>query len=115
MKNVAHHIHHIPERNSPKYESLRKLPNFHKADVIYHVEEAVECYQPDDLPYEIIPKKEQIIGPDGKPVTVDDLYRAAELEISTVEDLCAIRTRYGSLEQFLKIDTLTEQKGTYHE
>lgn len=41
MKNVAHHIHHIPERNSPKYESLRKLPNFHKADVIYHVEEAV--------------------------------------------------------------------------
>lgn len=78
----------------------------------YHVEEAFECYQPDDQPYEIIPKKEQITGPDGKPVTVDDLYRAAEMEIFTVEDLCAIRTRYGSLEQFLKIDALTEQKGT---
>lgn len=81
----------------------------------YHVEEAFECYQPDDLPYEIVPKKEQITGPDGKKVTIDDLYRAAELEISTIEDLCAIRTRYGSLEQFLKIDALTEQKGTYHE
>lgn len=81
----------------------------------YHVEEAFECYQPDDLPYEIIPKREQITGSDGNPVTVDDLYRAAELEISTVEDLCAIRTRYGSLEKFLKIDALTEQKGTYHE
>lgn len=81
----------------------------------YHVEEAFECYQPDDLPYEIIPKKEQISGPDGNPITVDDLYRAAELEIPTVKDLCAIRTRYGSLEQFLKIDALTEQKGTYHE
>ena len=81
----------------------------------YHVEEAFECYQPDDLPYEIIPKKEQITGSDGKPVTVDDLYRAAELEISTVEELCAIRTRYGSLDQFLKIDALTEQKGTHYE
>ena len=81
----------------------------------YHVEEAFECYQPDDLPYEIIPKKEQITGSDGKPVTVDDLYRAAELGISTVEDLCDIRTRYGSLEQFLKIDTLNEQKGKKHE
>ena len=68
-----------------------------------------------DLPYEIIPQREQITGLDGKPVTVDDLYRAAELEISTVEELCAIRNRYGSLEQFLKIDTLTEQKGTYYE
>ena len=81
----------------------------------YQVEEAFECYQPDDLPYEIIPKKEQITGSDGKPVTVDDLYRAAELEISTVEELCAIRTRYGSLDQFLKIDALTEQKGTHYE
>lgn len=81
----------------------------------YHVEEAFECYQPDDLPYEIVPKKEQIIGPDGHPVTVDDLYRAAELGINTLEDLCTIRTRYGSLEQFINIDALTEQKGTYHE
>ena len=81
----------------------------------YHVEEAFECYQPDDLPYEIVPKKEQIIGPDGNPVTVDDLYRAAELEISTLEELCDIRSHYGSLEQFLKIDALTEQKGTYYE
>lgn len=81
----------------------------------YHVEEAFECYQPDDLPYEIIPKKEQITGLDGSPVTVDDLYRAAELEISTLEDLCNIRTRYGSLEQFLKIDALIEQKGKNHE
>ena len=81
----------------------------------YHVEEAFECYQPEDLPYEIIPRKEQITGPDGNPVTVDDLYRAAELDISTLEDLCAIRTRYGSLDKFLKIDALTEQTVTYHE
>ena len=81
----------------------------------YHVEEAFECYQPEDLPYEIIPRKEQITGPDGNPVTVDDLYRAAELDISTLEDLCAVRTRYGSLDKFLKIDALTEQIMTYHE
>lgn len=81
----------------------------------FHVEEAFECYQPDDLSYEIIPKKNQIIGPDGNPITVDDLYRAAELEISTLEDLCTIRTCYGSLEQFLQIDALTEQKGKNYE
>lgn len=82
---------------------------------LYNVEEAFECYQPDDLPYEIVPKREQIIGPDGNPICIDDLYRAAELDISTLEELCAIRTRCGSLEQFLKIDALTEQKGTSHE
>lgn len=81
----------------------------------YHVEDAFECYHPDDLPYEIIPKKNQITGPDGNPVTLDDLYRAAELDVSTLEDLCAIRTRCGSLEQFLKIDVLTEQEGAKHE
>ena len=81
----------------------------------YHVEEAFECYQPDDLPYEIVPKKSQITGPDGKPVTVDDLYRAAELGICTLEELCAVRTRCGSLEQFLQIDALAAQKGSNHE
>ena len=35
------HPPHLFERNSPKYDSLRKLPNFHKADVICYVEEAV--------------------------------------------------------------------------
>ncbi len=81
----------------------------------YNVEEAFECYSPYDMPYEIVPKKEQITGPDGNPVTVNDLYRAAELDIPTLEELCAIRTRYGSLEQFLQIDALTEQKGKTHE
>lgn len=81
----------------------------------YHVEDAFECYQPDDMPYEIVPKKDQITGPDGNPVTVDDLYRASELGISTLEDLCAIRTRCGSLEQFLQINALTKQKGNTHE
>lgn len=82
---------------------------------LYNVEEAFECYQPDDLPYEIVPKREQIIGPDGKTICIDDLYRAAELDISSLEELCAIRTRYGSLERFLNIDALTAQKGAYHE
>ena len=81
---------------------------------IFQVEKAFECYQPDDLPYEIVPKKEQIVGPDGKPVSVDDLYRAAELGIYTLDELCTVRTRYGSIEQFLTIDALTEQLGTYH-
>ena len=82
---------------------------------IYHVEKAFECYPPEDEPYEIVPRNKQITGPDGNPVTVNDLYRAAELDISTLEELCDIRTRYGSLEQFLQIDTLTEQKGKTHE
>ena len=77
----------------------------------YHVEKAFECYQPNDLPYDIVPKKDQITGPDGNPISVDDLYRASELGITSLEDLCAIRTRYGSLDQFLQIDALTEQKG----
>ena len=64
---------------------------------------------------DVYPKKDQITGPDGNPVTVDDLYRASELGISTLEDLCAIRTRCGSLEQFLQINALTEQKGNTHE
>lgn len=81
----------------------------------YHVEDAFECYQPDDMPYEIVPKRDEITGPDGKPVTLDDLYRAAEIGISTLEDLCSIRTRHGSLEQFLQIDMLSEQKGNTHE
>lgn len=81
----------------------------------FHVEDAFDCYQPDDFPYKIVPKKDQIIGPDGKSITVDDLYRAAELGISSVEELCAIRTRHGSLEQFLHLEALTEQKGNNHE
>ena len=81
----------------------------------YHVEKAFECYQPDDLPYDIIPKKDHIKGPDGNPISIDDLYRAAELEITSLEELCAIHTRYGSLEQFLQIKAFTEQKGKKHE
>ena len=81
----------------------------------YHVEKAFECYQPDNLPYDTIPKKDHITGPDGKPISVDDLYRSLELGITSLDDLCAIRTRYGSLEQFLQIDALTEQKGKKHE
>lgn len=77
---------------------------------IFHADTAFECYQPDDLPY-CIPGKDQIIGPDGKPITVDDLYRAAELDIFTIEDLCAIRTRYGTLDGFVTIDALNERKG----
>ena len=81
----------------------------------FRVEEAFECYHADDQPYEIVPKKDHIIGSDGKPITVDDLYRAEELGIFTVEDLCTIRTRYGSLEQFIQIDKLTEQEGIFNE
>ena len=78
---------------------------------LFHVEDAFECYQPNDPTYEIMPKRDQITGPDGKPITVADLYRAAELGIFTVEDICNIRTCYGSLENYLQINVLTEQKG----
>ena len=76
----------------------------------FQVEEAFECYQPDDQP-EMAPGKDFIIGSDGQPITIDDLYRAAELDICTVEELCSIRAKYGSLENFLTIDALTERKG----
>ena len=82
---------------------------------IYKVEEAFDCIQPDDMLYEIIPQKDSIMGSDGKPITIDDLYRAAELDIHSVEDLCAVRKRYGSLEGLLKIDMFSEQKGNEHE
>ena len=82
---------------------------------IYKVEDAFDCVRPDDLPYEIVPQKDFILGSDGKPITIDDLYRAAELDIPSVEELCAVRERYGSLEGFLNIETLTEQKGKKNE
>lgn len=76
----------------------------------FNVEEAFDCYWPDDCP-EMAPRKDHIIGSDGNPVTVDDLFRAAELGITTIDELCTIRTRYGSLENFINVDALTEQKG----
>lgn len=74
---------------------------------MFKVEEEFDCYQPDDEPYDAVPRKNQILGPDGKQITVDDLYRAAELDIGTIDELCSIRTRYGSLEGFLMNDMLT--------
>ncbi len=76
----------------------------------FQAKEAFDCYQPDDCP-DMVPRKDHIIGSDGNPVTVDDLNRAAELGITTVDELCAIRTRYGSLENFINVEALTEQKG----
>ncbi len=76
----------------------------------FHAEEAFECYWPEDCP-EMAPGKDYIIGSDGNPVTVDDLFRAAELGITSIDELCDVRTRYGSLENFIKVDALTAQKG----
>lgn len=76
----------------------------------FNVTDAFECYLPEDSPV-MSAGIDHIIGSDGKPITIDDLYRAAELDISTVEDLCSIRTQYGSLENFINIDALSEQKG----
>lgn len=81
----------------------------------YGVEDDFDCVQPDDLPYKIVPQKDSIMGCDGIPITIDDLYRAAELEIHSIEELCAVREKYGSLEGLLKIDMLSEQKGNEHE
>lgn len=81
----------------------------------FEVKEAFSCIPSDDGQYDYIPKKEYIIGPDGKPITIDDLKRASELDIRTIEELCSIRKRYGSLEGFLQIDMLTEQKGQNNE
>ena len=58
------------------------------------------------------PNKMYIIGSDGKPITISDLYRAAELGIDTLEELCEIRTRYGSLEKFLCLTILLHH--SYH-
>ena len=73
----------------------------------FHVEDAFECIDTYDPPFDIIPQKDQIMGTDGNPITVDDFYRAAELGIFTLEDLCDIRSRYGSLENILHITLLS--------
>ena len=73
---------------------------------LFKVEEQFDCYQPEDSPYDALPRKEEIIGLDGNPITVDDLWRAAELDIASIEELCSARERYGSLEKFLDIDAL---------
>ena len=102
-------LQQLRERKLFLYNS-RAWYDFDQLMKTFHAEEAFDCYQPDDIP-EMIPRKDHVIGSDGNPVTVDDLYRAAELGITTIDDLCAIRTRYGSLENFINIEALTEQKG----
>ncbi len=75
----------------------------------YKVEEAFGCIPPyyyNGFPCDTFPQKDQIVGPDGKIITIDDLYRAAEMDIISLEELCEIRTEYGSLEGFLHIDLL---------
>lgn len=74
---------------------------------IFNVTEEFDCYSTEDSPISI-PHKESFIGPDGKSITIDDLYRAAELDIFSIEDLCTIRSRYGSLEGFLHIEILSQ-------
>lgn len=73
---------------------------------LFKVEDDFDCIQDDEYGLDAMPRRDQIDGPDGKPITVDDLWLAAELDITSVTDLCAIRTRYGSLEQFLQLDIL---------
>lgn len=73
---------------------------------IFNVTEEFDYYSSDDSRI-CIPHKDSFIGPDGKSITINDLYRAAELDIFSIEDLCDIRSRYGSLEGFLHIDILS--------
>ena len=73
---------------------------------LFKVEDDFDCFQDDEYGLDAIPRRDQIDGPDGKPITVDDLWLAAELDITSVPDLCATRARYGSLEQFLQLDAL---------
>ena len=73
---------------------------------LFKVEDDFDCFQDDEYGLDAIPRRDQIDGPDGKPITVDDLWLAAQLDITSVADLCATRARYGSLEQFLQLDTL---------
>ena len=68
----------------------------------YNVSKDFDCYGTEESP--VIPHKDFIIGSDGKPITVDDLYRAAELDIKSIEELCDIRSRYGSLDGFLNLN-----------
>lgn len=72
----------------------------------FNLIDAFDCVFPDDSPYEVLPQKDHVMGTDGKPVTTDDLYRAAELGIFTLEELCSVRKKYGSLEGFIQIDAL---------
>lgn len=82
---------------------------------MYKVEEKFGCEKPyyyNGLTVELFPKKQYFIGADGKRITIGDLYRAAELDIETVDELCDIRTKYGSLEGFLQIDMLNQAEGS---
>lgn len=76
----------------------------------FHVEDAFERSQQDVFPYEMITPKKPIIGSDGKEITINDLYRAAELDIFSIEELSSIRKKYGSLENFLQLNTLIDQE-----
>lgn len=56
-----------------------------------------------------------VIGEDGETVTINDLFRAAELDIFSLKELSSIRARYGSIDNFLHIDALEVQEGKRNE
>lgn len=102
-------LQHIRERKLFLY-NVRAWFDFGLLMKTFHAEELFDCYWPDDSP-EMAPRKDYIIGTDGDPVTVDDLFRAAELGITSIAELCDIRTRFGSLENLINVNALTARKG----
>ena len=69
----------------------------------FNVKEELDCYPDDEHPqFEFVPHKESFIAPDGIETSWRDLYRALELGMDSVSDICNVRAIYGSIEGILK-------------
>lgn len=69
---------------------------------LFNVKEELDCRWDEKFPeHEFVPHKDSFIAPDGVETTWKDLYRALELGMGSVSDICNVRAKYGSIEGIL--------------
>ena len=68
----------------------------------FEVQKELDCRWDEEFPeYEFVPHKDSFTAPDGIETTWQDLYRALELGMKSISDICNVRAKYGSIEGIL--------------
>ncbi len=69
----------------------------------FDVKEEFDCRWDEEYPqYEFVPHKESFIAPDGIETSWKERYRALELGMHSITDICNVRAGYGSIEGILQ-------------
>jgi hypothetical protein len=69
---------------------------------MFQVDKELDCVFDNEIGL-IVPQHESFNTQDGTVITLEDLYRAIELGISSTEDIRRIKAQHGSLEALLKL------------